>query len=171
MENVTFSEVKRAHGLLRFLWPVQSWGQAKAMALVYAVGLPVMAYVVYLNDADAMWWTLIGGALGGTGGLFIHLPATLELTTRSEARYYIADVSDMLRRLNYADGERCGSNLNFTQRRLSWMRWLPRYLSWKETDIDLFAQDHTITLRGPKFMLNIVKHRGERDVLRSAYRS
>lgn len=170
MQHMIFSEVKRAHGLLRFLWPVQSWGQVKTMALIYAIGLPLMAIVVCLNDADALWGTLVCGVLGSTWALYIHLPATLEVRTRSDARHCVGEVSDILRCLNYAEGERCGQNLHFTPHKRRWMHKFPSYLSWKETELDLSAHGRTITLRGPKFVLNIVKRRGERGTVQSAFR-
>lgn len=168
MKNVTFSEVKRAHGLVRYLWPVQSFTQVKAMALVYAVALPSIAFVFYLHgDApNEIWWALLGPSLGGTGILFMRLPATLVLTTRGEALHYVGEVADLLRRLGYAEGERRGSNLHFAPRTYHWMNRFPLSLwRWKESDIDLSVRDHSITLRGPKSTLNIVKHRGERDGL------
>jgi hypothetical protein len=172
MENVTFSEVKRVHGLLRFLWPVQSLAQVKAIALIYAAVLPLIALVVYLygDPPSAIWWSLVGFALGGSGSLFMNLPGALELTTRSEARHYIDELSGLLRRLGYAEDERSGCCLHFAGRTAPWMRWFPYFLWWKqEIGIDLSARDHTITLQGPKSILNIVKHRGERDALGGAH--
>lgn len=170
MENVTFSEVKRAHGLLRFLWPIQSLPQVKTAALIYAVVLPLIALVVWMSgDHDSLWGTLICAAIGGTGSFFLHLPATLELTTRGEARHFVGDVSDLLHKCGYAEDERRGGNLHFAGRR-QWPRWISRYFRWKETEIDLSVHEHTITLRGPKLMLNIVKRRGERGTIQGAFR-
>jgi hypothetical protein len=169
MKNVMFSEVKRAHSLLRFLWPVQSLAQVKTAALIYAFGLPLMALVVWLIDPDYLWVTLTGASVGGTGSFFLHLPATLELTTRGEARHFVGEVSDLLHQCNYAEAERCGSNLHFADLR-QWPSWIPRYFRWKETEIDLAVHEHTITLRGPKLMLGIVKRRGERGTLQGALR-
>jgi hypothetical protein len=171
MRNIDFSKVKRAHGFLRYLWPVQSWDQIKLMALLYAVGLPVVALVVYLNDVTAMAWAVIGAALGGTLPLYMALPATLELTTqRGEARHHVAELATLLRRLGYADGERRGPNLHFASRPSWFRRWLPRFVWWKEIDIALSVQERTITLRGPTFILNIVKRHGERGTLQGAFR-
>lgn len=164
MENVMFSKVKRAHSLLRFVWPVQSLGQVKTAALIYAFALPLVVIVVSLfGDHDLLWGTLIGSVLGGTGSFFLHLPATLELTTRGEARHFVGEVSGLLKKYGYLDGEWRGSNLHFVGRWPRWWpRWVPHYFRWKEGEIDLSAHDHTITLRGPKYMLAIVKRRGER---------
>lgn len=171
MENVMFSEVKRAHSLLRFLWPVQSLGQVKTAALIYSFGLPLVALVVWLvGSHDDLAVALIGAALGGTGSFFIHLPATLELKTRGDARHFLGEVSNLLKKYGYCDGERRGPNLHFVGRWPRWWpHWVPRYFRWKEGEIDLSVHDHTITLRGPKYMLNIVKYRGERDVLGGAH--
>jgi hypothetical protein len=148
MRHLTFSKVKRAHGLLQFLWPVQSWCQAKIMAATYAVGLPLMALA--LNQVDAReptWDTILASALCGTWALFLYLPATLEVTTRGEARHFIGEVSELLQRYGY---ERCGHSLHFAGRV---PRWLPSWLRWlrcPDTELDLSAQGHVIVLHGPR---------------------
>lgn len=166
MKHMTFSKVKRAHGLLLFLWPVQSWGQAKTMALVYAVGLPLLALLLHHLDAqEPTWIAMLCGALGATWGLYIHLPATLEVTTRGEARHFVSEVSDLLRRYGY-HGEQCGQNrLHFTGRSQRRLRWLPSFLRWKETEIDVSTQDHVIVLRGPKFVLDSLRRRWELEAV------
>jgi hypothetical protein len=160
MKHLTFSQVKRAHGLLRFLWPVQSWGQAKTMTLIYAVGLPSMALALHLLDPEEpTWGAMLACVVGGTWALFIHLPGTLEVTTRGEARHFVGEVSDLLRRYGYC-GEPCGQHcVRFTGRVSPRLHWLPNWLRWKETEIDLAAQDHVIVLRGPKFVLRHLRQR------------
>lgn len=163
MENLTFSTLKRAHGLLRFLWPVQSWRQARMMAAAYAVALPTLAILVHLDDPrEPTWDTLLVGALCGTVALFMHLPATLEVTTRADARHFVGDVSDLLSLYGY---ERCGNTLHFVAR---WPRWLPDWLRWlrcPESDVDLCAQGQMIVLRGPRFVLRHLRRRWELAVV------
>lgn len=168
MQNITFSEVKRAHSLLRFMWPIQSGVQLKTIALTYAVVWTLIALVAYLygDSPIAIWWVLIGFALSGSGSLFTNLPGTLELTTRDEPFHNLAELSDLLRRLGYAEDERSGCRLRFAGRTAPGMRWFPRSLWWKkELGIDFSVQDRTIMARGPKSVLDRVRHRGERDQL------
>lgn len=163
MKHVTFSNVKRAHGLLRFLWPFQSWRQARVMAAAYAVGLPAFALMIHLQDArEPTWDTLLAATLCGTFGLLIHLPATLEVTTPGEACHFVGEVADLLSLYGY---ERCGRTLHFVGR---WPRCLPNWLRWlrcAESEIDLSAQGHLIVLRGPKFVLRHLRRRWELAVV------
>lgn len=160
MKHLTFSEVKRAHSLLRYLWPVQSWGQAGFMAAVYALGLPVLAFALHRQDArEPTWGTMLAAALSATGGLYLRLPATFEVTTSGDARHLVAEVSYLLSLYGY---ERCGRLLHFAGR---WPRWLPDWLRWTETEIDLSVHDQRIVLHGPKSVLRVLRRRWDLDAV------
>jgi hypothetical protein len=87
----------------RYLWPFQSRKDCILTLSILAVGLSATTLVVWLwLDRGALPYTLAGGLLGGLWfGPSRGLPAQMTITTRGQARDYLADVQKLVLRIGF----------------------------------------------------------------------
>ena len=154
MKNVTMSEVTRTHAPYRFLCPIRSRRQLIAFGIFLLFGLPLIALLLKLLDPSApLSYIIIPALVGGSAPMFAVLPARLRMVTRFHAGHLIHTLDETIQSLGYERSESsaaAGARYHATQ---------PRWLAWKENDIEVMVRDHTIEVNGPVCAMRVLQER------------
>lgn len=143
------SPVEHTHPWWGYLWPFRTrktlvW----TLCLLTGGSLASTAVVLLWLDPGALPWGLIGGLIGGMSmGPYRVLPAKLTITTRSEARDHVKNITQLMLRRGYVVDKPSGEAGHVQYCPKSRDRW--PWLYWSEQDADLRWRDHQIELHGP----------------------
>lgn len=143
------SPVKRTHSVRRYLWPFQTRKCLIWTVCLLAGGCLAWTAVILLwLDPGALPWALVGAVTGGMYmGPYIMLPAQMTISSRSDARHHVDDVTRAMLRMGYVVGAATSEpgHIHYEPKLSSKLRWL----YWSEQDIDLRHRDNKIELSGP----------------------
>jgi hypothetical protein len=153
MKSVIMSQVVRAHEPVRFLCPIQSWRQLISLALVLAVGLPlIIALMRALDPSAPLAYIVIPALAGATIPMVAALPGRFSVITRFHARHFVRDLEDAIVSMGYT---RCDNTQEGLRYRNSGGGWV----NWRENEIALTVNEHAIAVGGPMFALRALQRR------------
>jgi hypothetical protein len=105
---VAVSSIERTHSIWLYLWPFRSREERVLLLRLFAVGLLIWALVVWLwLDHEELPYVLVGALSGGLWlGPYRALPARMTITTRGQARDYLADVQTLVLRIGFVPSDK-----------------------------------------------------------------
>jgi len=151
--------VAPAHPPLRWLFPVQSSGQALSVAVLFIVFGFGMLLLLRLTGGHASAWILLPGLAGMLPSMYLALPGAFEIRSRGQARQLVGDVEEIAAFLGYRVRieELPGLAWRYRLNHPAWMRW-------RENEITVrVLGEQRIAIRGPKGALRMLrKHLAQR---------
>ncbi|MDB5934231.1 MAG: hypothetical protein JWQ01_1575 [Massilia sp.] len=153
MKSVSMSRVVRSHDAVRFLCPIQSWGQLASLAITLAVGLTLIATVCMAIDPTApVAYIVIPVLVGGLAPVFAALPARFHVNTRFHAHYFLKTLDETILSMGYRLAESDDGRIQ---------RYRPhaKLFRWKENMIAVTITEHAVTVGGPVFALRMLQQR------------
>lgn len=111
-QRVTVSAIVRVRGGARF--PLQSWRQARRLALVLAIGLPAIMLAFHFLDPGASAPYIVLPVLAG-GLLPLLIPPTgrFEVVTDGDARALAGTLDETLAALGYVRAEAAAGTIRY----------------------------------------------------------
>lgn len=151
------SAIERTHSWWLYLWPFQSRKALVTVLCIVTVGSLLETLIVLRwLDPGALPWALTGGLLGAIWlGPYRALPARMTIATRSEARYFLNDIKQLVELRQYVAVTPVNDPAHVHFRHKAHFTWAHR-LAWDEQDADLRWKDQQIELRGPINLLESV---------------
>ncbi len=153
MKSVSMSRVVRSHDAVRFLCPIQSWGQLVSLAITLAVGLTLIATLCMAIDPTApVAYIVIPVLVGGMAPVFAALPARFQVNTRFDARFFLKTLDESILSLGYCLApSQDGQVRNYLP--------LAKLFRWRENMIAVNISEHAVTVGGPVFALRLLQQK------------
>jgi hypothetical protein len=143
MKSVTFSDIERVQARSRVLPSLPSIQRLSTLALLLALGLPVLMIAFHLLDPSApLGYIVIPVLLGGLLPATHVLPGRFEVTTRFDACHMVLTMDEALGKLGYEQAGRAPGSLRYCARNARWPGWLD-----KEIIVDV--REHALEVTGP----------------------
>lgn len=145
----TLSPIQRTHAWWLYIWPFQSRRMLLITAVLLSAGSLLMTTILLWLDPGPLPYALAGCIIGGVYfGPYRALPAQMTITTRSDARHFVQDVKELVLSAGYIISDRA-TEAGRTHYCNKLRDKLGGWLSWDESDIDLWLGPNEIELRGP----------------------
>jgi len=143
MKSVTFSDIERVQARSRALPSLPSLHRLSTLALLLALGLPVLMIAFHLLDPTApLGYIVIPVLLGGLLPATQVLPGRFEVTTRFDACHMVLTMDEALGKLGYEQAERAPGSVRYRARNARWPRWLDK-------EITVNVREHALEVTGP----------------------